>query len=538
MVLRENLTRLGVGGRFIDFGCGRGDVAETLIRETGITGGVAYDLAVDEDQQKLSGERAGGKRLVYINHLSEEHVDLDLAILFDVIEHVPDPAAVLRTIEQRIRPGGWLAVTVPYNAREWGVDDDFYGHLRRLSMRGIVSMLENGGWNVVRVLDPSFPTFWVIRRGYLFTRRFARQPVNARAVTSGSDMERTLISARQSAWDTGGIVQRILSYGVIPWQFVRKFDLYFESIYKGFELFVICQKRVTSHLCGVCGNGQYSYHGFFQRYSLQRCTYCRSEKMLPESHARTDHGTGESENESMPGLLSRVLRRLRRRRIRSLMNQRVKPGSLLIVSRNPRFDVGAPESGAGVAADVCDLQAWMGEPPAAEERRYGALALFHVFEHVRDIGRALDALDRAVEPGGYVLLEYPNSRSFLKRLFRWRWFGYDPPNHFFIIDSQALSDRMGMRNYRLITEKHFALEYSYLIFAQTLINALMPFQRDALYRWIRRARLSCLEQVWACLSIPLMIVFVPLYLVYQPLASWFRAGCVVQQVFRRTDIVE
>lgn len=535
MVLRENVALLGVGGRFLDFGCGRGDVSEVLIREPAMAGGTAYDLAVDAEQQKRSGAREGGKTLKYASRLSEEETGLDLALLFDVIEHVPVPGALLREIERRVRPGGWLVVTVPYNPHEWGVDDDFYGHLRRLSMRGIVSMLEQSGWSVIRVLDPSFPTFWLIRRVYLWTRRFMKLPVPGHDGPTGNDLQRTLASSRQSAWDTGGVMQRVLSYGVMPWRLIRKFDLYFESVYKGFELFVVCQRRRSSPACGVCGHGRFSYHRFFQRYSLQRCSYCRTEQILPE----TDDASAPPPSPAgpMPGPGGVLLRRWRTRRLEALCRRAPRPASLFVVSRHGAQDVETARLAPAADVRTSTLGEWLARGPE-EGRRYGILALFHVFEHVRETAEALEALDRSVEPGGWVMIEYPNSRSWLKRLFRWRWFGYDPPHHRHVIDAQALADQMGLRNYRLLGERHFIPEYSFLVFAQTLVNALMPFQRDALYHWIRGCRIGPAERFWAWVSAPLAALCVPLFLVYQPLASLFRAGCVVRQVFRRTDIVE
>jgi hypothetical protein len=75
-----------------------------------------------------------------------------------------------------------------------------------------------------------------------------------------------------------------------------------------------------------------------------------------------------------------------------------------------------------------------------------------------------------------------------------------------------------------------------LIFAQSLINTAFPFQRDALLHWLAGRTLSGGEAVMAWISAPLLLFLLPLYALYQPLASLFRSGCVIRQLYRRTDI--
>ncbi|MFN7956677.1 MAG: hypothetical protein U0610_33545, partial [bacterium] len=90
--------------------------------------------------------------------------------------------------------------------------------------------------------------------------------------------------------------------------------------------------------------------------------------------------------------------------------------------------------------------------------------------------------------------------------------------------------------YRLLREDHFSLEYSFFIFAQSIVNALLPFQRDALYRLLRGRSSDQAERVWALASVPLFVLLLPLFVLWQPLASLLRRGCVVRQTFKKTDI--
>jgi hypothetical protein len=140
-------------------------------------------------------------------------------------------------------------------------------------------------------------------------------------------------------------------------------------------------------------------------------------------------------------------------------------------------------------------------------------------------------------PGGFLVLEYPNGRSLLKALLGWRWFGYDLPYHRLQLNPTFLADRLGLANYRLVRERHFSPESSYFIIAQSLVNLLLPIQRDALYRVLGGRGTGPLQRIWAALSVPLFVLLRPLFVVYQLCASLLRRGCVVRQVFKKTDIV-
>jgi SAM-dependent methyltransferase len=225
---------------------------------------------------------------------------------------------------------------------------------------------------------------------------------------------------------------------------------------------------------------------------------------------------------------------------RSLLDVGCGRGELITALRAAGWSAdGTAESAEDAAlARAAGIEVAVGEIESLPDgRAYGVVTLFHVVEHTENLSRALDRLDRLVMPGGYLVLEYPNARSLLKALLGWRWFGYDPPYHRLQVNPTVLADRLGLKNYRLLGEQHFSLEYSFFIFAQSLVNLLLPFQRDALYRLLRGRAESEGERLWAFLSVPLFVLLLPLFLVYQPLASLLRRGCVVRQVFKRTDIV-
>lgn len=57
--------------------------------------------------------------------------DVDVVLLNDVIEHVPDDRALLGAVAERMRPGATLLLTVPAEMALWSPHDDKMGHYRR-----------------------------------------------------------------------------------------------------------------------------------------------------------------------------------------------------------------------------------------------------------------------------------------------------------------------------------------------------------------------------------------------------------------------
>jgi 2-polyprenyl-3-methyl-5-hydroxy-6-metoxy-1,4-benzoquinol methylase len=125
------------------------------------------------DGHELDPEVAEAARAVcehvYVGDLQDFDVDelehtYDLLLFGDTLEHLPDPAAVLRRLRRRLRPGGHLVVSVP-NIANWSVRLQLLGgrfrytergildrtHLRFFTVKTLPEMLEAGGFRVERV---------------------------------------------------------------------------------------------------------------------------------------------------------------------------------------------------------------------------------------------------------------------------------------------------------------------------------------------------------------------------------------------------
>jgi SAM-dependent methyltransferase len=140
----------------LDFGCGRGVFAHLLKRRRPGLGVVAYDP---------NGVEQGERGVRFVNTCTEgAH---DVVLLMDVLEHCPDPAAVLRQAGERMRPGGSLLVTVPAFQSLWSFHDVFLGHYRRYDLAALRELCEAEGFRVREgfyLFSYLLPPAWIRRR--------------------------------------------------------------------------------------------------------------------------------------------------------------------------------------------------------------------------------------------------------------------------------------------------------------------------------------------------------------------------------------
>ena len=96
----------------LDVGCGGGILAEAMARRAGHVTGI--DLAARPlGVARLHALEAGVENLDY-REIATEALAQDRPGTFDVVtcmemlEHVPDPSAVVRACATLVKPGGWL----------------------------------------------------------------------------------------------------------------------------------------------------------------------------------------------------------------------------------------------------------------------------------------------------------------------------------------------------------------------------------------------------------------------------------------------
>ena len=92
-------------------------------------------------------------------------------------------------------------------------------------------------------------------------------------------------------------------------------------------------------------------------------------------------------------------------------------------------------------------------------RRFDAITMHHVIEHLSDPRTVVADLTERLTPGGRLVVVTPNIRSLGRRLFQSHWVHWDPPRHLWIFSTRALATLMratGLKIERQFTTARYA----------------------------------------------------------------------------------
>lgn len=135
--------------KVLEIGCGNG----VLQRQLDQTFGVQVD-GCDLNEMAMRHSVAQCGRL-YCYDIHSRADDLrsvyDVVLLFDVIEHIQDDVAFLKSAMHHLRPGGHLIINVPADPQLFSAYDIAAGHVRRYTVNGLRELshavgLEWGTW--------------------------------------------------------------------------------------------------------------------------------------------------------------------------------------------------------------------------------------------------------------------------------------------------------------------------------------------------------------------------------------------------------
>jgi SAM-dependent methyltransferase len=125
----------------LDVGCGTGWLNEHFPRYTGIDGSAdAVRIASDKGRNVIGGD--------VDEPLPFADTSFDGVILKDLLEHVADPAALVREVHRVLRPGGLVFASSP-DAQRWVWDD--YTHKRPFTKKSFRLLFADQGFEVEHV---------------------------------------------------------------------------------------------------------------------------------------------------------------------------------------------------------------------------------------------------------------------------------------------------------------------------------------------------------------------------------------------------
>lgn len=158
--IRSSLrNQLSSGMRIVDVGAGSGffsiALAEHLADMTVVCVDPHYERETDRDNGSLK----------FVREIDDPVADLYLFI--DVLEHVDDDLALLRSYTDSAPPGALVVVSVPAFQSLWSSHDVFLEHRRRYRLNEVEQLVRNAGIKVTKaryLFGSIFPAVWLVRR--------------------------------------------------------------------------------------------------------------------------------------------------------------------------------------------------------------------------------------------------------------------------------------------------------------------------------------------------------------------------------------
>lgn len=154
-ILAETVAKLLPGpAKVLDVGCGIGDNLRYIYRPDLELHGIEYSRTTAEMAKRV----LKGKASIQVASALEipfPDAEFDLAMSFEVLEHIEDDESAMKDIARVVKPGGFFLVTLPYNA--WFKSYlPLMGHYRHYSRTDVAGLLDRHGFDVLEYL-PNYP---------------------------------------------------------------------------------------------------------------------------------------------------------------------------------------------------------------------------------------------------------------------------------------------------------------------------------------------------------------------------------------------
>ena len=165
----------------LDCGAGTGLFAEEMAADCRV-------LVLDDHEEALRILRTRFKPEQILS-LAGDRVplpdrSLEYVTALDVLEHVPDDAAVVNGFCRLLKPGGLAVVTVPASMALWSDWDGALHHFRRYDRAQLRALFAGEQWELVYINYTNvlvYPLVWAVRRWRAFGKRLGWSAPASRA---------------------------------------------------------------------------------------------------------------------------------------------------------------------------------------------------------------------------------------------------------------------------------------------------------------------------------------------------------------------
>ncbi len=177
--------------QILEAGCGTGGNLSMLSCHGDLYGMELDELALDFAFNRQICPILPGK---LPNEIPFENCNFDLVVLLDVLEHLEKDLASLQALKSRIKPGGWLLITVPAKSWLWSEHDVLHHHYRRYVRSSLVKVVKSAGYDVSYVSYYNFILFPLIAIARTLQRFFLSKSNQSKYLTVPSSLINNLLT--------------------------------------------------------------------------------------------------------------------------------------------------------------------------------------------------------------------------------------------------------------------------------------------------------------------------------------------------------
>ena len=200
----------------LEIGCGQGALGVRLADRFHYLGVEPDESSFAVAERRMAAMPHGDVRNVLVSELPADQT-FDLACAFEVLEHIEDDSAALHEWATRLRPNGWLLLSVPAHQRRFGPADELVGHFRRYDPPAMASLLTACGFTDVTTRLYGMPLGYLLEAGrnVIGRRKLA-------GVANTSAAERTAGSGRLLQPTTGSFRGTATRWATAPFRMAQR----------------------------------------------------------------------------------------------------------------------------------------------------------------------------------------------------------------------------------------------------------------------------------------------------------------------------
>ncbi len=219
-------------------------------------------------------------------------------------------------------------------------------------------------------------------------------------------------------------------------------------------------KKIKYTNCPVCKNDKLSHfldctdhYATQEEYALYKCDHCgfiftQDHPEESEMGRYYDVASYVSHSDTKKGIVNRIYHEARRWMLKqkhkmvveqsgkdkgSILDIGCGTGYFLEVMQSNGWDVNGVEISPSARASA---QERLGKPLTSnmfdldnDDKTYDVISLWHVMEHLHDLDRTFDLLDKKLKKGGLLIVALPNADSTDAAHYKDYWGAYDVPRH-------------------------------------------------------------------------------------------------------------